>query len=81
MYLNVVNDTLKHKDDNSTIGLLLVKSKNKLVVEYSLSGLTNPIGVANWQQDIIQSLPENLKGSLPSIEEIEKELENENDGM
>ena len=81
MYLNVVNDTLKHKDDNSTIGLLLVKSKNKLVVEYSLSGLTNPIGVANWQQDIIQSLPENLKGSLPSIEEIEKELENENDDI
>ena len=55
-------------------------SKNKLVLEYSLSGLTNPIGVANWQQDITQSLPDNLKGSLPSIEEIEKELENENDG-
>ena len=77
MYLNVVNDTLKHKDDNATIGLLLVKSKNKLVVEYSLSGLTNPIGVANWQQDIIKSLPEDLKNSLPSIEEIEKELEDE----
>jgi len=77
MYLNVVNDTLKHKDDNATIGLLLVKSKNKLVVEYSLSGLTNPIGVSNWQQDIIKSLPEDLKNSLPSIEEIEKELEDE----
>ena len=77
MYLNVVNDTLKHKDDNPTIGLLLVKSKNKLVVEYSLSGLTNPIDVANWQQDIIKALPEDLKSSLPSIEEIEKEFEEE----
>ncbi len=77
MYLNVVNDTLKHKDDAPSIGLLLVKSKNKLVVEYALSGFTNPIGVANWQQDIIKSLPEDLKSSLPSIEEIEKELEDE----
>ena len=81
MYLNVVNDTLKHKDDIPTIGLLLVKSKNKLIVEYALSGFTNPIGVANWQQDIIKSLPKNLKDSLPSIEEIAKELENGDDNI
>lgn len=79
MYLNVVNDTLRHPDDSPSIGLLLVKSKNKLVVEYSLSGFTNPIGVANWEREIMKSLPENLKASLPSIEEIEKELENGND--
>ncbi len=76
MYLNVVNDTLLHPDDQPSIGLLLVKSKNKLVAEYSLSGYTNPIGVANWERDLVKSLPENLKSSLPSIEEIEKELEN-----
>lgn len=77
MYLNVVNDTLLHPDDKPSIGLLLVKSKNKLVVEYALSGNSNPIGVANWERKIQDSLPENLKASLPSIEEIEKELENE----
>ncbi len=75
MYMNVVDDILRHPDDKKTIGLLLVKSKDQMVVEYSLAGYTNPIGVANWERDIMQSLPENLKDSLPSIEEIEKELE------
>jgi predicted nuclease of restriction endonuclease-like (RecB) superfamily len=75
MYMNVVDDILKQDDDKKTIGLLLVKSKNKMVVEYSLSGYTNPIGVANWEKDISKSLSENLKSSLPSIEDIEKELE------
>jgi hypothetical protein len=44
-------------------------------VKYSLSGYQNPIGVAEWQNQITQSLPEELQSSLPSIEEIEKELE------
>ena len=78
MYLNVANDVLRHADDKPSIGLLLVKSKNKLVVEYSLAGFGNPIGVANWQRDIQKSLPENLKASLPTIEEIEKELASDN---
>jgi predicted nuclease of restriction endonuclease-like (RecB) superfamily len=76
MYMNVVDDVLKHPDDKKTIGLLLVKSKNKTVVEYSLAGYTNPIGVANWEKEILKTLPENLKSSLPSIEEIENELMN-----
>ncbi len=75
LYLNVVNDTLRHAEDKPSIGLLLVKSKNKIVVEYALAGFTNPIGIANWEKQIINALPDNLKGSLPSIEEIEKELE------
>lgn len=74
MYQNVVNDILCHPDDKPTIGLLLVKGKNKTVVEYSLSGYQNPIGVAEWKNQIAQALPEDLKSSLPSIEEIEKEL-------
>lgn len=77
MYLNVVNDTLRHPDDKPTIGLLLVKNKNKLVVEYALDGYTNPIGVANWETDIEKSLPEKIKASLPTIEEIENELKDE----
>lgn len=74
MYQNVVNDILRHPDDKPTIGLLLVKGKNETVVEYSLAGYQNPIGVAEWKNQITQSLPEELQSSLPSIEEIEKEL-------
>ena len=74
MYQNIVNDVMRHSDDKPTIGLLLVKGKNKTVVEYSLSGYTNPIGVADWQQQLTTELPDDLKSSLPTIEEIEREL-------
>lgn len=74
MYQNVVNDVLRHPDDKPTIGLLLVKERNKTVVEYSLAGYQNPIGVAEWKNQIARSLPEELRSSLPTIEEIEKEL-------
>lgn len=75
MYQNVVDDILRHPSDNQTIGLLLVKGKNQTVVEYSLAGYKNPIGVAEWKNKMVKALPEELKSSLPSIEEIEKELE------
>ena len=75
MYQNVVNDVLRHPDDKPTIGLLLVKGKNETVVEYSLAGYQNPIGVAEWKNQIAKALPEELRSSLPSIEDIEKELE------
>jgi predicted nuclease of restriction endonuclease-like (RecB) superfamily len=74
MYLNIVDDLLKHPDDKPSIGLLLVKEKNQTIVEYSLAGYRKPIGVAQWQREITQSLPEELKSSLPTIEEIEAEL-------
>ena len=75
LYQNVVNDVLRHPDDKPTIGLLLVKGKNRTVVEYSLAGFRNPIGVADWQERITKELPEELKSSLPTIEEIERELD------
>jgi predicted nuclease of restriction endonuclease-like (RecB) superfamily len=74
MYLNIVDDLLRHPDDKPSIGLLLVKEKNQTIVEYSLAGYSKPIGVAQWQREITQSLPEELKSSLPTIEEIEAEL-------
>jgi len=74
LYQNIVNDVLKHQDDSPTLGLLLVKEKNKLLVEYSLMNNLNPTGVANWKNAIVSHLPDNFKGSLPSIEEIESEL-------
>ena len=74
MYMNIVDDLLRHPDDKPTIGLLLVKEKNQLVAEYALAGYTKPIGVAEWERQLTKSLPEELKSSLPSIEEIETEL-------
>ena len=76
MYMNVVDDILRHADDKPTIGLLLVKQKDKMVAEYALSGYRKPMGIAQWETEITRSLPDNLKPSLPSIEQIEKELSN-----
>ena len=81
LYQNVVDDVLRHPDDKPTIGLLLVKGKNKTVVEYSLAGYKNPIGVADWQDKLTKELPEELKSSLPTIEEIERELDLNNGGQ
>lgn len=71
MYQNIVNDVLRHPEDKKTIGLLLVRSKSKMIVEYSLAGYKNPIGVANWEKDITRTLPDEFAGILPTIEEIE----------
>ncbi len=75
LYLSAVDDLLRHPDDNTAIGLLLCKSKDKLVVEYALRGLNSLMGVANWETKLTERLSEELKGSLPTIEEIEAELE------
>ncbi|PIP05152.1 MAG: DUF1016 domain-containing protein [Syntrophobacterales bacterium CG_4_8_14_3_um_filter_49_14] len=75
MYMNVVDDVMRHPDDKPTIGLLLVKQKDKVVAEYCLRGYSKPIGIAEWETQITRSLPDDLKPSLPSIEEIERELE------
>jgi len=74
MYMNVVDDVMCHSDDNKTIGLLLVKEKNRVVAEYCLKGINKPIGIAEWEQQITESLLDKLKPSLPTIEEIESEL-------
>jgi len=76
MYQSVVDDVLRHADDKPTIGLLLVKGKDETVVRYALSGFTSPIGVAQWQEQLAQSLPDDLKPSLPTIQEIENSLTN-----
>ncbi len=71
-YIKAVDAQLRSKNDEPTIGLLLCKSHDKFVVEYSLSDVHKPIGVSEYQ--ITQSLPEEFKSSLPSVEEIEAEL-------
>lgn len=75
-YLSAVDDLLRHEKDEPSIGLILCKSKNKFIAEYALRDMRKPIGVSEMQ--LIEKLPENLKGSLPTIEELEKELNGEN---
>ncbi|MFA6091660.1 MAG: PDDEXK nuclease domain-containing protein [Elusimicrobiota bacterium] len=74
LYLSAADDLLRQPDDKPTIGLLLCRSKNRLVVEYALRGLKKPIGVAHWETCIVKALPKELKGVLPTVEEIEKEV-------
>jgi len=74
-YLNAVDGILKHEQDAPSIGILLCKSKDRTVVEYALKNVDAPIGVSEYE--ITESLPENLKSALPSVEEIEAELESE----
>ncbi|MBK4992810.1 MULTISPECIES: YhcG family protein [unclassified Pseudomonas] len=71
-YLTAVDAQVKHQQDGPTIGLLLCKSKNKVVAEYALRDSRRPMGVAEYQ--LIESLPPELQTSLPSIEDIEREL-------
>lgn len=74
MYMAAVDDLMAHPDDKPTIGLLLCKTKNNVVAEYALRGYSAPIGVAEWKTKIVDSLPEEFKSSLPSIELLEAEL-------
>jgi len=74
LYLSAVDDLLRHPDDGPTIGLLLVRKKNRIVIEYALRGIQKPIGVANWQTRLTRALPSDLRPCLPTIEEIEAEL-------
>lgn len=77
LYRAAVDDLLRHPDDQPTIGLLLCKGKDRIVVEYALQGLDQSLAVAAWQTQLTESLPEELRGSLPTIEEIEAELAND----
>lgn len=74
-YLSAVDDILRGADDNPTLGLLLCNSKDKLTVEYALRRSLSPIGVASYETSLLEELPKELKSSLPTIEEIEAELE------
>jgi predicted nuclease of restriction endonuclease-like (RecB) superfamily len=71
-YCNVIDDKLKQKADNQTIGLILCQDKNKVVAEYALRGFNKPIGISEYE--LTRALPDNLKSSLPAVEKIEEEL-------
>jgi hypothetical protein len=71
-YISAVDGVLKTEQDTPSIGILICKSKNDTVVEYALKDIHKPIGVSEYT--ITKHLPDELKSSLPSIEEIEAEL-------
>lgn len=71
-YLAVVDDLLKAPEDAPSIGLILCKTKNNLQVEYALRGLNAPLGVSEFR--VLDALPPELESSLPTIEQLEAEL-------
>lgn len=75
-YLSAVDAEMRHPHDGPSIGLLLCKGKERLVVEYALRDMKKPIGVAEWETRLVEALPKELEGSLPSVEELTAELAN-----
>lgn len=71
-YLSAVDDQVKAKNDKPTIGIILCKSKDKVIVEYALKNMMNPVGVAEYQ--LYRTIPEEFRKRLPSVKKIEKEL-------
>jgi len=71
-YLSAIDDLLRHETDQPTIGLILCKSKNQIVAEYALRDMTKPLGISEFHH--LEQLPEQLEGSLPTIEALEAEL-------
>ncbi|MFH1619116.1 MAG: PDDEXK nuclease domain-containing protein [bacterium] len=75
-YLSAVDDRLRHKDDQPSIGIILCKFRKKLIAEYALRDALKPIGVAAFK--LTTALPEKLRGTLPTIKDIEAELGGKN---
>ncbi len=71
-YLAVADDQLRHETDQPSVGLILCKTRNSVVAEYTLRNSANPMGVSEYK--VAQALPASLKASLPTIETLEREL-------
>ena len=74
-YLSAVDDLLRHPDDKPSIGIILCKTKNQVIVEYALRDLAKPVGISSYITKLVESLPKELRGSLPSPKQFEAELE------
>jgi predicted nuclease of restriction endonuclease-like (RecB) superfamily len=73
-YLSAVDDLLRHAGDRPSIGIVLCKTRNKVIAEYALRDLAKPVGVARYVTKLVAALPDEFKGDLPTIEQIRKEL-------
>ena len=72
-YLSAVDDLFRHPDDKPFISTILCKSKNKVIVEYALRDTNKPVRVCPYR--LTRALPEEIKSSLPSVEELERKME------
>jgi YhcG PDDEXK nuclease domain len=79
LYLAAVDDLLRHPNDQPSIGLIICKTKDQIIAEYALRNSKTPIGVSEYR--LAESWPSNLKGSLPTIEELEQELGADSDSQ
>lgn len=73
-YLSAVDDQIRHESDQPSIGIILCKTKDNIFAEYVLRNFNRPIGVAEFEVNIVEKLPKELKSSLPTVKEIEAEL-------
>jgi predicted nuclease of restriction endonuclease-like (RecB) superfamily len=78
-YINAVDKTIKGEHHQPTIGILLCKTPDKTVVEYALKGIDTPLGVSNYE--LSKALPKKFKTDLPSIEELEAEIDKEYEAL
>jgi predicted nuclease of restriction endonuclease-like (RecB) superfamily len=73
-YLSAVDDRFRQAGDQPSIGLILCRTKNRVIAEYALRDLSKPIGVSGYVTKLVESLPKELKGAVPSVEELEREF-------
>jgi predicted nuclease of restriction endonuclease-like (RecB) superfamily len=73
-YLSAVDDLLRHPEDKPSIGLILCKTRNKIVAEYALRDVAKPVGIARYVTRLVEKLPARLKDALPAPRDIEAEL-------
>jgi predicted nuclease of restriction endonuclease-like (RecB) superfamily len=73
-YLSAADDQLRHPDDRPSIGLILCKTGNRVIAEYALRDITKPVGVSSYVTKLTESLPKELRGSLPTVADLEAEL-------
>ena len=78
-YLSAVDDLLRHPDDKPSIGIILCKTKNQVVAEYALRDLAKPVGISSYITKLVESLPKEFRGNLPSPKQLEEELQKSGD--
>jgi len=73
-YLSAVDDLLRHPDDKPSIGIILCKTRSRIIAEYALRDVAKPVGIARYVTKLVEALPDDLKGELPTIEQIQAGL-------
>jgi hypothetical protein len=79
-YLSAVDDLLRHPDDKPSIGLILCKTSNQVVAEYALRDLSKPVGISSYLTKLVETLPQELQSSLPTVADLEAQLQAAKEG-